>query len=138
MLSPQQSRSSNIHSSMLVSSLQKPSPTSALDVVSLVKSPFKHVQFVQSCYFHSIHIRTLGLAVVHSNPCWQKLNALPKLPVNQLKPVMQSRQQALKAYCPNIYILLLFCKIHNNLHHQNCIQQYQLDPGNNHLQLMHY
>ena len=29
--------------------------------------------------------------------------ALPKLPISQFKPVQQSRQQALRAYCPNIY-----------------------------------
>ena len=28
---------------------------------------------------------------------------LPKRPINQFKPVHQSRQQALKTYCPNIY-----------------------------------
>ena len=30
--------------------------------------------------------------------------ALPKWPINQFKPVQQSRQQALKAYCLNIYV----------------------------------
>ena len=30
--------------------------------------------------------------------------ALPKLAINQLKPVQQRRQQEQKAYCPNIYI----------------------------------
>ena len=29
--------------------------------------------------------------------------ALTKQPTNQLKPVQQSRQQALRAYCPNIH-----------------------------------
>ena len=29
--------------------------------------------------------------------------ALPKRPINQLKPVQWSRQQALRAYCPKIY-----------------------------------
>ena len=29
--------------------------------------------------------------------------AMNKLPINYFKQVMQSRQQALKAYCPNIY-----------------------------------
>ena len=28
---------------------------------------------------------------------------MPKWPINQFKPVQQSRQQALRAYCPNIY-----------------------------------
>ena len=28
---------------------------------------------------------------------------LPKQPINQFKPIQQSRQQALKAYCPNLY-----------------------------------
>jgi hypothetical protein len=32
---------------------------------------------------------------------------LPKWHINQFEPVEQSRQQALKAYCPNIYILWL-------------------------------
>ena len=32
--------------------------------------------------------------------------AVPKRPIHQFKPVQQSRQQALKAYCPNIYTLL--------------------------------
>ena len=30
-----------------------------------------------------------------------------KWPINQLKPVQQSRKQSLKAYCPNIYTLML-------------------------------
>ena len=29
--------------------------------------------------------------------------ALPKPPINQFKPVQQSRQQTLRAYCPNIF-----------------------------------
>ena len=29
--------------------------------------------------------------------------ALPRWPINQFKPVQQSRHQALKAYCPKIY-----------------------------------
>ena len=29
--------------------------------------------------------------------------ALPKRPINQFQPVWQSRQQVLRAYCPNIY-----------------------------------
>ena len=29
--------------------------------------------------------------------------ALPKHPINQFKPVQQSRQQAIRAYCPNVY-----------------------------------
>jgi len=32
---------------------------------------------------------------------------LSKWPINQLKPVQQIRQQALKAYCPNIYTVTL-------------------------------
>ena len=32
--------------------------------------------------------------------------ALPKRPINQFKPVQQSKKQALRAYCPNIYTLL--------------------------------
>ena len=31
---------------------------------------------------------------------------LPKWPINQFEPVEQSRHQALKAYCPNIYIYI--------------------------------
>ena len=30
---------------------------------------------------------------------------LPKWPINQFKPVQQSRQQVLRAYCPNIYTM---------------------------------
>ena len=40
---------------------------------------------------------------------WQKSRVdvvLPKLPINQLKMVQESREQALRAYCPNISILL--------------------------------
>ena len=33
---------------------------------------------------------------------------LPKRPINQLKPVQQSRQQALGAYCLNIYTVPYF------------------------------
>ena len=35
------------------------------------------------------------------------LLALPKWPINQFKLVQQSRQKALRAYCPTIYIFLL-------------------------------
>ena len=53
----------------------------------------------------------MTLAVVHSIPSWQFLTeikctwhvALSKWAIDQFKPVQQSRQQALKAYCPNIY-----------------------------------
>jgi hypothetical protein len=33
---------------------------------------------------------------------------LPKLPIKQFKPVFQSRQQALRAYCPNKHTVV-FC-----------------------------
>ena len=33
--------------------------------------------------------------------------ALPKRPINYLKLDQQSRQQALRAFCPNIYTVLL-------------------------------
>ena len=36
--------------------------------------------------------------------------ALPKRPMNQFQLVQQSRQQALKAYCPEIHIYLLWFK----------------------------
>jgi hypothetical protein len=42
--------------------------------------------------------------------------ALPKWLMNQFKPVQQSRQQALRAYCPNIYI---YCEQHRKQHKQN-------------------
>ena len=32
--------------------------------------------------------------------------ALPNRPINQLKPVQQTRQQALRAYCPNVYTVI--------------------------------
>ena len=32
---------------------------------------------------------------------------LHKLPINQFKQVQHSRQQALRAYCPNIYTLVV-------------------------------
>ena len=32
--------------------------------------------------------------------------ALLKKPINQFKPVQQSRNQALKAYCPNMYTVV--------------------------------
>ena len=35
------------------------------------------------------------------------LVALPKRPINQFKPVQQSRQKALRAYCPDIYTVIL-------------------------------
>ena len=35
--------------------------------------------------------------------------ALPKWPINQFKPIQQSRQKALRAYCPNIY-----CELRHN------------------------
>ena len=34
--------------------------------------------------------------------------ALPKWPINQFKPVQQSRKQLLRAYCPNIYTVIFF------------------------------
>ena len=49
------------------------------------------------------------LALVHSIPLWlvwteiecTMHDALPKGPINQFKPAQQSRQQVIKAYCPN-------------------------------------
>ena len=49
--------------------------------------------------------------MVHSIPTWLDWAEiecavyvpLPKWSINQFKPVQQSRQQALRAYCPNIY-----------------------------------
>ena len=32
--------------------------------------------------------------------------ALPKLPITQIKPDKQSRQEALRDYCPNIYTVV--------------------------------
>ena len=40
--------------------------------------------------------------------------ALPTHPINQCEPVQQSRQQVLRAYCPNIYIL---CYMHTYIHY---------------------
>ena len=39
------------------------------------------------------------------------LVAMSKWPVNQFKPVQQSRQEALRAYCPNIYTMPFLFKV---------------------------
>ena len=52
-----------------------------------------------------------SLALVHLIPSflvWEEIKfmvhvAMAQRPMNQLKPVQQSRQQALISYCPNIY-----------------------------------
>ena len=36
--------------------------------------------------------------------------AMPKLQINQFKPDQQSRQETLRAYCPNIYTGIQFQK----------------------------
>ena len=45
--------------------------------------------------------------------------ALPTHPINQCEPVQQSRQQVLRAYCPNIYIVL-----HAYIHTLHYVRQY--------------
>ena len=45
-----------------------------------------------------------SLLVCSENKCTLHV-ALPKWPINLLQPDRQRRQQALRAYCPNIYIL---------------------------------
>ena len=39
-------------------------------------------------------------------PYWQNSFALPRRPINQFKPVKQSRQQVLRFYCPNIFVAM--------------------------------
>ena len=46
----------------------------------------------------------LGWSLQNSSVCWMLLH--PKGRQNQLEPVQQSRQQWLRAYCPNIYNVL--------------------------------
>ena len=36
--------------------------------------------------------------------------ALPKQPINQFKLIQQSRQQTLRAYCPDIYTVTTGCQ----------------------------
>ena len=55
--------------------------------------------------------------------------ALSKLPINQFKPVQQSRQQALSAYCPNIYTVLFhhtvaFFSIHLLRHQREQVEYF--------------
>ena len=69
---------------------------------------------------HSIYIiRTISsylaafqLWYIRILPCWSGAEIkctvhvfLPKLPINQIKTVMQSRQKVLRAYCSNIYTI---------------------------------
>ena len=63
---------------------------------------------VQYIYQDSKNIAILQPWYIRFYPCWsgQKSSApctLIKRPINQFKPVQQSRQQVLRAYCPNIY-----------------------------------
>ena len=93
--------------------------------------------------YHSIHILgqkalRYSSSLVHLIPSWLVWAeiectmhlALLKRPINQFKPVLQSRQQALRAYCPNIYCALYICSVatfatgsalvhENNLHLYN-------------------
>ena len=64
-------------------------------------------------FIHGIYIRQYYLALVHLIPSqlvWAEIKCmlhvdLSKWPMKQLKPVQQSRQQALKVYCSNIYTI---------------------------------
>ena len=75
---------------------------------------------------HSIYFRTVSSQFFNLVQCYIRILpgwsgaeiectvhvALPKLPINQLKPVMQSRQHVLRTCCPNIHIVILFaCQI---------------------------
>ena len=49
-----------------------------------------------------------SLALIHSNSSWLEIQctvhvALPKRPIKWFQLVSQSRQQVVKAYCPNVY-----------------------------------
>ena len=71
-----------------------------------------HVRFFSQCM---VRPWLESLALVHLIPSWlvcaeielTRHIALPKQPINQYKPVQESCQQVLRAYCPNIYILWL-------------------------------
>ena len=53
--------------------------------------------------------------MVHSIPLWLEWAEmvcalhvdLPRPPINQFKPMQQSRQQAQGAYCPNLYTMFV-------------------------------
>ena len=65
----------------------------------------------------------MPIALVHLIPYWlfwaevkcMLHVVLPKRPINEFKLDQQSRQQALKAYCPNIYTV-----VGGSAHH-NCL-----------------
>ena len=48
-----------------------------------------------------------GQSEQKSSVCCIVHTALPKWPIHQFKPVQQSRQQTLRAYCPNEYTVIL-------------------------------
>ena len=52
--------------------------------------------------FQLWHIRFLPGCLKQKSSCTVQFG-LSKRPVNQFKPVHQSRQQTLRAFCPNIY-----------------------------------
>ena len=65
--------------------------------------------------FHRIYTlnsKTLATLWLWYNPFWlvwveiecTMHAALPRRPINQFKPVKQSRQQVLRFYCPNIFV----------------------------------
>ena len=66
-------------------------------------------------FIHVLEQKALSyiLALVHLIPSWLVWAeiectvhvSLPKQPINQFKPVQQSRYQVLRAYCPYTYIL---------------------------------
>ena len=82
----------------------------------LTRTPFQRVSPFTILY-HSIYIRTealsYSLALILLISSWLVLSEVectvhkPKWPINQLEPTQQSRQQVIKAYCPNIYTVTL-------------------------------
>jgi hypothetical protein len=71
-------------------------------------------RWCQSIYIRTVKtLATLYLWYICFFPGWSGLGrnrvmvhiTLPKWPINQFKPDQQTRKQALRAYCPNIYIL---------------------------------
>ena len=66
----------------------------ALKLIKYLRDPLKESKTLHSVIYYTVR-RLCSKCKMHV--------ALPKHPTNQFHPVGQSRQQALKPYCPNVY-----------------------------------
>ena len=60
--------------------------------------------------YKDVHVLAYSYVMVHSLPSWSVIEikctfhvTLPKCPINKSELDQQSRQQPLRAYCPNVY-----------------------------------